>query len=126
MDNPGAFGRKSKSYTKKGKNCYTRKIVILVDEDTQSQSEFCAMSFRTNPQSIVVGNTTAGADGNVTSVTLSGGIQTMFSGLGVYYPDGTETQRVGIIPDVYVWPTVQGLREGRDEILEKALEILSR
>jgi hypothetical protein len=36
-----------------------------------------------------------------------------------------ETQRVGIIPDIYVWPTVQGIRDGRDEILEKALEWLA-
>lgn len=126
IENPGAFGRKSSSYTVKGKKYYSGRIVILVDENTQSQSEFCAMSFRTNPKSVVIGNTTAGADGNITNITLPGGIQTYFSGLGVYYPDGTETQRVGIIPDIYVWPTVRGIREGRDEILEKALEILSR
>ncbi len=126
MENPGVFVCKSKNYTSKGKNSYTGKIAILVSEDTQSQSEFCTMCFRTNPNSIVIGNTTAGADGNITSITLPGSIQTYFSGLGVYYPDGTETQRVGIIPDIYVWPTVQGIREGRDEILEKALEVLSR
>ena len=37
----------------------------------------------------------------------------------------TKKQRVGIIPDIYVWPTVQGIRDGRDEIMEKALVWLS-
>jgi C-terminal processing protease CtpA/Prc len=44
----------------------------------------------------------------------------------VYYPDGTETQRVGIIPDIYVTPTIKGIKEGRDELLEKAIEIINK
>lgn len=45
-------------------------------------------------------------------------------GFGVYYPDGTNTQRAGVRIDVPVHATVEGLRAGRDEILEKALEIV--
>ena len=75
--------------------------------------------------SIVIGNTTAGADGDVVGIQLPGGINSYFSGIGIYYPDGTETQRVGIIPDIYIWPTVKGIKEGRDELLEKALEWLA-
>lgn len=48
----------------------------------------------------------------------------MFSGIGVYYPDGGETQRIGIVPDIKVKPTIKGIREGRDELLEKAIEII--
>lgn len=126
INNPGEFKFKLPLYTNSGKNPYQGKIIILINENTQSQSEFYAMYFKTLPNSVIIGSNSAGADGNITSITLPGGIQTYFSGLGVYYPDGTETQRVGIIPDIYVWPTVQGIREGRDEILEKALEILSK
>jgi C-terminal processing protease CtpA/Prc len=45
----------------------------------------------------------------------------MISGIGVFYPDKKPTQRVGIIPDVEVRPTIQGIRSGRDEVLEAAL-----
>ena len=38
--------------------------------------------------------------------------------------DGTKTQRVGIFPDMEVMPRIQGLREGRDEIPEKAVELI--
>jgi C-terminal processing protease CtpA/Prc len=46
------------------------------------------------------------------------------SGIGVYYLDGRETQRIGIVPDIEVKPTIKGIREGRDELLEKAIEII--
>jgi C-terminal processing protease CtpA/Prc len=49
----------------------------------------------------------------------------MISGIGVYYPDGKETQRIGIVPDIVVKPTIKGISEGRDEPLEKALEIIN-
>lgn len=125
MSNPGAFGWTKPGYTGKGKQAYKGKIAILISEQSQSHAEFCTMMYRTLPNSIVIGNTTAGADGDVVGIQFPGGINSYFSGLGIYYPDGTETQRVGIIPDIYVWPTVKGIREGRDELLEKALEWLS-
>ena len=57
-------------------------------------------------------------------ILLPGGVCSFFSSIGIYYPDGTETQRVGIIPDIYVWSTVKGIKDGRDELLEKALELI--
>jgi C-terminal processing protease CtpA/Prc len=33
-------------------------------------------------------------------------------------------QGVGILPDVEVRPTVEGIRAGRDEVLEKGVEVL--
>ncbi len=49
----------------------------------------------------------------------------MISGIGVYYPDGKETQRLGIVPDIELRPTIKGIRENRDELLEKAIEIIN-
>ena len=95
--------------------------MILVDERSLSQSEYTAMAFRAAPNAIVVGNQTAGADGNVSNIVLPGGYAAGFSGIGVFYPDKTPTQRVGIVPDVEVRPSIAGIREGRDEVLEEAL-----
>ncbi len=36
-------------------------------------------------------------------------------------PDKTPTQRVGIVPDTVVAPTIEGIKAGRDEVLEEAL-----
>lgn len=100
------------------------KKVILVNEITISHSEFMAMKYRCAPNSIVMGSTTAGADGGIIKVDLPGGISTYITGAGVYYPDGTETQQIGIRPDIEVMPTIKGIRDGRDELLEKAIEYL--
>jgi hypothetical protein len=95
-----------------------RKTVILVDEVTLSSAEFHAMAFRTAPGSIVVGSTTAAADGNVSPIPLPGGMRAAITGIGVFYPDGRPTQQVGIVPDLVVRPTLHGFRAGRDEVLE--------
>ena len=99
--------------------------MILVDEATISQAEYTAMAFRVAPDAVVDGSTTGAADGNISILALPGDLLTGISGLGVFYPDRRPTQRVGIVPDVYSAPTIAGVREGRDEVLEQALgEIL--
>ena len=45
----------------------------------------------------------------------------MISGIGVFYPGGQPTQRVGVHVDVFVEPTVFGVQSGRDEVLEEAI-----
>ena len=87
------------------------KVVILVNEISQSQAEYTAMSFRAGDNVSIVGSTTAGADGNVSNIPLPGGMRTMISGIGVYYPDGTETQRIGIVPDFEVKPTLKSIKK---------------
>ena len=125
LEHPGSFKlTESLSVGRKNKDYYKGKVVILINEITQSQAEYTAMAFRVNPNAIVIGSTTAGADGNVSQFNLPGGISTMISGLGIYYPDGKETQRIGIVPDIEIKPTIQGIKEGRDELLEKAIEMI--
>jgi C-terminal processing protease CtpA/Prc len=105
---------------------YKGKVVILVNEITQSQAEYTTMAFRASNNAIVIGSTTAGADGNITKISLPSGIITWISGIGVYYPDGKETQRVGIIPDIVIKPTIKGIKEGRDELLEEAIKLINQ
>jgi C-terminal processing protease CtpA/Prc len=124
--NPGFFIFGSpREVGSKNPDHYKGRLVILVNENTQSSAEFTSMAFRTAPQATVIGSTTAGADGNVSFFALPGGIRTAISGIGVYYPDGRETQRVGIVPDITVQPTIQGISEGRDEVLEKAIAVIN-
>nr|WP_294946891.1 S41 family peptidase [uncultured Mucilaginibacter sp.] len=103
---------------------YKGKVVVIVNETSQSQAEYTTMCFQSSPNVTVIGSTTAGADGNVSSIALPGGISTMISGIGVYYPDGTETQRKGVRIDVPIKPTIAGIKAGKDELLEKAKDIL--
>ena len=111
---------------RKNLNAYKGKKIILVNEITRSHAEFMAMKYRVAENSIIIGSTTAGADGGVFNLKMPGGVTTSFTGAGVYYPDGRETQRVGIVPDIVVKPTIKGIREGRDEVLEKAIELIEK
>ncbi len=140
MPNPIQFGKYSQTsfevpgmfvfrdYRPVGKNnldYFKGKIIIIVNEITQSAGEFHTMIFKKAPKAIVIGSTTAGADGNVSYFNLPGGITARITGLGVYYPDGGETQRIGIVPDIEIKPTIKGIIEGRDELLEKAIQIIN-
>jgi C-terminal processing protease CtpA/Prc len=116
--NPGAFLWNAPIVHTPREPRFTGKVVILVDEVTLSAAEYAAMAFRAAPGAIVIGSTTAGADGNGSRIPLPGNVEGAISGIGVFYPEGTPTQRVGIVPDLVVRPTVAGIRAGRDEVLE--------
>ncbi|MCK4501061.1 hypothetical protein KAU11_11235, partial [Candidatus Babeliales bacterium] len=122
LENPGQFSFGETLKVGENNNDYFKgKIIILINEITWSQSEYSTMAWRVAPKATVLGSTTAGSDGNFSTIMLPGNIRTGISGIGVYYPDGTETQRVGIIPDIKLKPTIEGIRNGRDELLEKAI-----
>ncbi len=70
------------------------------------------------------GSQTAGANGDVTNLSLPGGLFVSFRGHDVRHADGRQLQRVGLRPDVEVRPTLEGIRAGRDEVLERALAFL--
>lgn len=108
----------------KEKPLYNGKVIILMDERTQSNAEFTVMSLRNAPEAVVLGSPSVGADGDVVKVKLPGAITTYITGLSVFYPDGIQTQRIGLEPDIFVTPTLEGLREGRDELLEKAVSMI--
>jgi carboxyl-terminal processing protease len=101
------------------------KVVLLFNEETQSHAEFTCMALQTAPNVTCIGSQTAGADGNVSLITFPGGYQTYMTGLGVYYPDGRETQRIGIVPDIEVKPTIDGIKVKKDEVLERAIEYIN-
>ena len=121
LANPGAFHFGDAVSIPPGDSHYAGKVVILVDETSISQAEYTAMALRSAPNAMVVGSTTAGADGNVSHIPLPGGLSTMISGIGVFYPSHAPTQRIGIVPDVQATPTIAGIKAGRDEVLETAI-----
>ncbi|WP_158825704.1 S41 family peptidase [Mucilaginibacter lacusdianchii] len=123
---PSLFiNEKEQTFGAINKKPYQGKVVVLVNEQSQSNAEFVAMALRACKRVVIMGSQTAGADGNISRINLPGGLYTYFSGIGVYYPDGSGTQRIGIVPDMEVKPTLKGLSEGRDELLEKAMTWLA-
>lgn len=72
----------------------------------------------------IVGGPTAGANGNVNPFTTPGGYTLYWTGMKVLKHDGSQHHTIGILPTVPAEPTLAGIREGRDELLERALEVV--
>lgn len=98
--------------------------VFLTDYRAISYSESLIGMIQYHELGTVVGSNTAGANGNVLPLQLPGGFTVSYTGMFVVGPDGEPFHGRGIEPDIRVFPTVEGLREGRDEVLERALEVL--
>lgn len=120
-DTPGEFVLSPVYKIPKSRETYKGKLIVIVNEDTESNAEFAAMAFRAGNRTTIIGSNTGGYDGNISQIVLPGGLVTYISGNGVYYPDGGETQRIGIVPDMHIEPTIKGIRENRDELLEHAI-----
>lgn len=124
---PGQFiEERILSVGEENKDYYKGKVIVIINEETMSQPEFTTMAFRVAPNATVIGSNSVGVDGNVSEIILSSGIRTFISGIGIYYPDGRQTQRIGIIPDLEVKPTIEGIRNGKDELKEKAIELINK
>lgn len=102
---------------------YFGNVVVIVDQETQSAAEYTTMMLRGYPGCKVIGSHTAGADGNITYLQPAEDIRFGWTSLGVFYPNGDSTQRIGIVPDVYAYPTKEGVRHNRDYVLEQALAL---
>ena len=105
---------------------YRGKVVVLINEDAISQAEHSCMMFEAATDVTFIGTPTAGANGDITYMVLPGNLTVSFSGHDVRHADGRQLQRVGIQPTIRVTPTIRGLIDGRDEILDEAVRFLQK
>ena len=98
--------------------------VMLIDERTQSQAEHTGLFFEAANNTKFIGSQTAGANGDITSFNIPGNITLLFSGHDVRHIDGRQLQKIGLVPDVKVKPTIAGIGKGKDEVLDKAKEYM--
>ncbi|MEA2491548.1 MAG: hypothetical protein QOH21_3340 [Acidobacteriota bacterium] len=103
------------------KPLYTGPTAMLIDDRAISQSEHSGLFYEAANGTTFIGSPSAGANGDVTSFPLPGGFTVAFTGHDVRHADGRQLQRVGLVPDIAVEPTIRGLREGKDEVLERAI-----
>ena len=103
---------------------YDRPVVLLMDELTFSLPEWVIMAFRVAPNVTVIGPFSMGSNGNAVGLPLPGGITMRFTSIGIYTPERGQTHRIGLTPDIRVDRTIQGIAEGRDEIMEAAIRFI--
>ncbi|MBI2569679.1 MAG: peptidase S41 [Candidatus Schekmanbacteria bacterium] len=103
-----------------------RRPVFLTDANAISYAETFLGIVAAYRLADIVGQTTAGTNGNVNRIELPGGFTVVWTGMKVLKHDGSQHHLVGIAPTVPVERTLKGVREGRDEFVEKALDHLRR
>lgn len=99
-------------------------MAVLTDGHLISAVENLCMTLKNAGRATFIGRPTAGCNGNISELYIVRGKYLWFTGMKVEYADGSPFQGIGIIPDYLVEPTERGLREGRDETLEKAYHVL--
>lgn len=99
-------------------------IVFLTDVRAISYAESVMGIIEAYELAEIVGRPTAGANGNVNLLHTPGGFLTAWTAMKVLKHDGSQHHVIGILPTVPVEPTIDGVREGRDEDLETAIAII--
>ena len=107
-----------------GKWRYKGRTVMLIDERAVSQAEHTGLYFKAANGTLAGGKSDRRRQWRCHAIPGSRQHPVGFSGQAIKHPDGRQLQRVGLIPDVEVRPTIAGMRAGRDEVLEKAVEII--
>ncbi|RYY97168.1 MAG: hypothetical protein EOO11_11655 [Chitinophagaceae bacterium] len=105
---------------------YDRPVAVLTGAATYSAAEDFVSAFRMLRRGTVIGEPTGGSSGQPLFFTLPGGGLGRVCAKRDFLADGTEFIGIGIRPDLLLRPTVKGVLAGRDEVLERALELLAK
>jgi hypothetical protein len=103
----------------------TAKTVYLSYSGTISSSEIFLETVKSNKIAEIVGEDSAGATGNLNFIRLFDSQYHIFwSGTKVLKQDGSQHHLIGVKPTIPVHRTINGVLQGKDEYIEKALEII--
>jgi C-terminal processing protease CtpA/Prc len=103
---------------------WTMPVAFLTDAGAISYAESIMGIVEHYQLGEIVGSTTAGTNGNVNPFVLPGGYRVSWTGMKVLKHDGSQHHGVGIRPTVPVVPTARGIAQGRDEVLERAIDVV--
>jgi hypothetical protein len=103
----------------------TARKVFIADERVIGQAESSLMMVEYYRLGEIVGAPTAGTSGAVTRFQVPGGVTIAFTGIRVLRHDGSQHHGIGVRPTVPVARTRAALAAGRDELLERAVQVVS-
>lgn len=105
----------------------TKNRVFLTDGRAISFADSIMGYIKDKKLATIMGSATAGTNGDVVMVELPSGKRFWFTAMKVTSHDGTgRFALIGAEPDKVVKQTLAGIRAGRDEVLESAIDYLQR
>ena len=112
------------TWSPQGEKVYTKPVVVLTSGRTFSAAEDFVVAFDAMQRGTLIGETTGGSTGQPLVFSVPGGIMARVCVKRDTYAGGREWVGQGIAPDIEVHPKVADLQQGRDTVLEAALEYL--
>lgn len=104
-------------------NRLSGKLIFITDGRAISYAESILGVVEGERLGPIVGEPTAGTNGDVNPLPLAGGYTLAYTGLRVTKQDGSRHHGIGIIPTHPVSRSLAGFRAGRDEQLDVALSL---
>ena len=104
---------------------FTKNVAFVTDGRAISAAETFLGIIEHYKLAEIVGGPTAGTNGNINPFMLPGGYHVVWTGMRVLKHDGSQHHGVGIQPTVPVSRTVEGIAAGRDELLERAVAVVT-
>ena len=98
-------------------------IIYLINHKTASAAETFLYFLKELNNATFIGQQTAGTTGTMTNFTLRGGYSVSFTGMLTREHDGKLFH--GIKPSIEVKNSIEGLKQGKDEVLEKAINFIT-
>jgi C-terminal processing protease CtpA/Prc len=99
-------------------------VAVLFGSSTYSAAEDFLAYMRAAPNCVFVGGPSAGSTGQPLRFEIPGGTRIGITSKHDTMPDGTEFVGYGVLPDIEIGQSLAAFQEGRDPVLEKAVEAL--
>jgi C-terminal processing protease CtpA/Prc len=104
---------------------YDKDVVVLTNRQCYSSCNIFAGFMSQLPQVTLLGDTTGGGTGLAVGSDLANGWRFRYSAAKVTLADGSEFE-AGVAPDLYVTTGPEEQLQGKDALIEEALELLSK
>ena len=122
------------SMLKGRKDYFQGKLIVLIDHESGSASEIFARLMQLEKRGVVLGDVSAGAVMQsighpltmVAGIEKEIGYEVSVTNADIIMSDGKSVEHVGVTPDELILPTAEDIREGRDPVLARAMEILGQ
>ncbi len=101
------------------------RVALVINGRTHGNSELLLGVVERYGWAQIVGEPSAGSNGTVNWTTLPGGYEASWTGRRVLKHDGSPWHGARAKPTVPVSRTIKGIAEGRDEVVERAVELLA-
>lgn len=101
---------------------YDGNIILLINENTRTRGEYNCLILEKFPNAIKIGSQTTSHSGLISDINLPFEVVPQIRTRGRYNEDGTNVDIDGILPDIEVKPTIVGIRNGKDELMEYAIQ----